>query len=140
MSPVNMVRILVRRSTSAGGAAKAGTPRGRQAESLWFTGHLPLRLKHFAPEMRVRGQSPPVLKTASMFRKFGPLIYSRCRRALHDEGLALRATEEVFVRVLPSLDDSRTAVAALSGACQSVCQRLQSTKKSGVDSTLGSTW
>ncbi len=85
-------------------------------------------------------QSPPVPKTASLFRKFGPLIYSRCRRALNDEALALRATEEVFVRVLDSLGDSRNAVEALSGVCEHVCRELQSTKKSGVGSTLGSTW
>lgn len=68
----------------------------------------------------------------ALYRKFGPLIYSRCRRSLRDEDLALKATQEVFVRVLRSLHEQRDqgAVEALSTACESVCRELQSPARS----------
>ena len=66
--------------------------------------------------------------TPALYRKFGPLIYSRCRRSLQNEELALQATQEVFVRVLRSLQEKveQGAVEALSTACESVCRELQS--------------
>lgn len=66
--------------------------------------------------------------TPALYRKFGPLIYSRCRRFLQNEELALQATQEVFVRVLRSLHEKveQGAVEALSTACESVCRELQS--------------
>jgi DNA-directed RNA polymerase specialized sigma24 family protein len=66
-------------------------------------------------------------RVPALYRKFGPLIYSRCRRALNDEELALRATQEVFLRVLKSLDDrvEQGAVEVLSTACENVCRELR---------------
>ena len=67
-----------------------------------------------------------MLKTAALYRKFGPLIYSRCNRTLHDEALAQQATEEVFVRVLRLLEGPVSgAVAALYTSCEHVCRELQ---------------
>ena len=59
----------------------------------------------------------------SLLRTFGPLIYSRCRRALNDERLAESAMQEVFFRVSPRLDptDVPAAVAVLASACELVC-------------------
>lgn len=66
-------------------------------------------------------------KLPALYRKFGPLIYSRCRRSLQNEELALQATQEVFVRVLRSLHEKveQGAVEALSTACENVCRELQ---------------
>lgn len=109
-------------------------------------GGLADRFRYFARGSAVNCQSPPVLKTTeldsstvahphthegnrlpALYRKFGPLIYSRCRRALHDDELALKATQEVFVQVLRALDDQleRGAVEALSSACEKVCLELR---------------
>ena len=92
----------------------------------------------------MRGQSPPVLKTTTsldsgtpthlvtasrlpaLYRKYGPLIYSRCRRILQDEALAQKATQEVFLRVLTALEgDGPRAVEALSQACETVCREFR---------------
>ena len=69
------------------------------------------------------------MDSRQLFVTFGPLIYSRCRRALRDdEALALSATEEVFVRVRKALEtaDSRGAVQVLARACEVVCGELVS--------------
>jgi RNA polymerase sigma-70 factor, ECF subfamily len=62
---------------------------------------------------------------ASLYRLFGPVIYSRCRRALVEEGAAVTATREVFERVQHVLDaaDPRSGVEAIARACESVCAR-----------------
>jgi len=61
-------------------------------------------------------QSTPV----SLYRLFGPVIYSRCRRALVEEGAAALATREVFERVQHLLDaaDPRSGVEAIARACE----------------------
>ena len=86
-------------------------------------------LKTAPLDARTRSQSQAHAghRVPALYRKFGPLIYSRCRRSLNDETLALRATQEVFVRVLKSLDDhlERGAVEMLSSACENVCRELQ---------------
>lgn len=66
-------------------------------------------------------------RVPALYRKFGPLIYSRCRRSLNDEALAMRATQEVFARVLKTLDEQleRGAVEVLSSACENVCRELR---------------
>ncbi|HEY0881165.1 MAG TPA: hypothetical protein VGD87_06535, partial [Archangium sp.] len=66
--------------------------------------------------LKIPTESVSSTRLAALYRKFGPIIFSRCRRALGDETLAEKATQEVFVRVLLNLDDSVGAVEALSGA------------------------
>jgi RNA polymerase sigma-70 factor, ECF subfamily len=39
-----------------------------------------------------------------LYRKFGPTIFSRCRRLLKDDHLAEDATQEVFVRVMKHIE------------------------------------
>lgn len=62
-------------------------------------------------------------RLAALLRTFGPVIYARCRRALHDEALAESAMQEVFSRIAPRLElsDARGAVAVLASACEVVC-------------------
>jgi RNA polymerase sigma-70 factor, ECF subfamily len=53
-------------------------------------------------------------RVSSLYRKYGPAIYSRCRRLLKDDALAEDATQEVFVRVLRHIEsapDDSTALA-----------------------------
>lgn len=51
---------------------------------------------------------------SDLYRRYGPAIYSRCRRLLKDDALAEDATQEVFVRVMRHLDsapDDKTVLA-----------------------------
>ncbi|MBS2027674.1 MAG: sigma-70 family RNA polymerase sigma factor [Deltaproteobacteria bacterium] len=43
-------------------------------------------------------------RLTDLYRRFGPLIFARCRRLLRDPALAEDATQEVFVRVYKHLD------------------------------------
>ena len=52
-------------------------------------------------------------RLAALYRKYGPAVYSRCRRILRDESLAEDATQEVFVRVLRHIDEAPDDEAAL---------------------------
>ncbi len=52
-------------------------------------------------------------RLAALYRRFGPAVYSRCRRILRDETLAEDATQEVFVRVLRHIDEAPDDEAAL---------------------------
>ncbi|HEY3448822.1 MAG TPA: sigma-70 family RNA polymerase sigma factor [Myxococcales bacterium] len=52
-------------------------------------------------------------RLAALYRKYGPAVYSRCRRVLRDESLAEDATQEVFVRVLRHIDEAPDDEAAL---------------------------
>jgi RNA polymerase sigma-70 factor (ECF subfamily) len=45
-------------------------------------------------------------RSAELYRKFGPAIYSRCRRRLKDDAAAENATQEVFLRVLKHLESA----------------------------------
>src|SRR5258705_12700761 len=45
-------------------------------------------------------------RVSRLYRKFGPAIYSRCRRLLKDDALAEDATQEVFVRVMRHIDSA----------------------------------
>src|SRR5438094_1120230 len=49
-----------------------------------------------------------------LYRKFGPAIYSRCRRLLKDDALAEDATQEVFVRVMRHIESAPDDKAALA--------------------------
>ena len=52
-------------------------------------------------------------RLTALYRMYGPIIYSRCRRLLGDGALAEDATQETFVRVHRHLDrapDSREAL------------------------------
>ncbi|MHB8877247.1 MAG: RNA polymerase sigma factor [Myxococcaceae bacterium] len=40
---------------------------------------------------------------AGLYRRYGPVIYSRCRRILRDDAAAADLTQEVFLRVLRQL-------------------------------------
>lgn len=63
-----------------------------------------------------------------LYRRFGPLILTRCRRALEDEALTERAAVEVFGRVWRRLDEHAGVmwIAAVSGQ---VCKELLDAKK-----------
>jgi RNA polymerase sigma-70 factor (ECF subfamily) len=52
-------------------------------------------------------------KVASLYRKYGATIFSRCRRLLRDEALAEDATQEVFVRVFRHIEAAPDDAAAL---------------------------
>ena len=54
------------------------------------------------------------VRAAALYRKFGPAIYSRCRRLLKDDALAEDATQEVFVRVFRHIESAPDEAAALS--------------------------
>ena len=53
-------------------------------------------------------------RVSSLYRKFGPAIYSRCRRLLKDDTLAEDATQEVFVRVMRHIESAPDDAAALA--------------------------
>jgi len=54
------------------------------------------------------------VRVGALYRKFGPAIYSRCRRLLKDDALAEDATQEVFVRVLRHIETAPDDAAALA--------------------------
>src|SRR4051794_1126624 len=43
-------------------------------------------------------------KVEALYAKLGPTIYSRCRRILKDHAAAEDATQEIFVKILRSVD------------------------------------
>jgi RNA polymerase sigma-70 factor, ECF subfamily len=49
-----------------------------------------------------------------LYRKFGAVIYSRCRRLLKDDALAEDATQEIFVRVMRHIESAPDDQAALA--------------------------
>ena len=53
-------------------------------------------------------------RVADLYRKYGPAIYSRCRRLLKDDALAEDATQEVFVRVMHHIKSAPDDKAALA--------------------------
>ncbi|MBX7100274.1 MAG: sigma-70 family RNA polymerase sigma factor [Myxococcaceae bacterium] len=53
-------------------------------------------------------------KVSDLYRKYGPVIYSRCRRLLKDDALAEDATQEVFVRVMRHIEAAPDDAAALA--------------------------
>ena len=60
-----------------------------------------------------RGVSQQV-KVAQLYRQYGGVIYSRCRRLLKDDSLAEDATQEVFVRVQRHIESAPDDTAALA--------------------------
>jgi RNA polymerase sigma-70 factor (ECF subfamily) len=54
------------------------------------------------------------VRVSTLYRKYGPAIFSRCRRLLKDDALAEDATQEVFVRVLNHIDSAPDDAAALA--------------------------
>lgn len=52
-------------------------------------------------------------RAATLYRKYGPLIFARCKRLLKDAALAEDATQEVFVRAFRNLDQAPDDRAAL---------------------------
>ncbi len=57
---------------------------------------------------------PSTGRVSDLYRKFGPAIYSRCRRLLKDDALAEDATQEVFVRVMKHIEAAPDDSAALA--------------------------
>ena len=55
-------------------------------------------------------------RAAELYRKFGAVIYSRCRRILRDPTAAEDATQEVFLRALKHLESAPSDAAARSVA------------------------
>ena len=63
------------------------------------------------------------LKTEA-YLKFGPVIYSRCRRLLKDDTLAQDATPEIFVRAIRQIEsagDDRTALSRIYEVLNDYC-------------------
>lgn len=63
-------------------------------------------------------------KAAELYRRFGPLIYARCRRILRDAALAEDATQEVFMRVwrhIAGAPDDRAALSWLYRISTNYC-------------------
>jgi RNA polymerase sigma-70 factor, ECF subfamily len=54
------------------------------------------------------------VRLEALYRRFGPVVYSRCRRVLRDATLAEDAAQEVFMRVQKHLDDMPDDRAALA--------------------------
>lgn len=53
-------------------------------------------------------------RVAALYKKYGPAIYSRCRRLLRDDVAAEDATQEVFLRVLRHIESAPNDSAALA--------------------------
>ena len=53
-------------------------------------------------------------RVEDLYRKYGSIIYSRCRRLLRDDALAQDATQDIFVRVMKHVDSAPGDQAALS--------------------------
>ena len=53
-------------------------------------------------------------RVEDLYRKYGSIIYSRCRRLLRDDALAQDATQDIFVRVMKHVDSAPSDQAALS--------------------------
>ena len=53
-------------------------------------------------------------RLTELYRKYGPVIYARCRKLLRDDSLAEDATQETFMRVYRHLDKAPDAEQALS--------------------------
>lgn len=53
-------------------------------------------------------------RVSDLYRKYGSVIYSRCRRLLKDDALAEDATQEVFVRVMRHIQSAPDDQAALA--------------------------
>ena len=60
------------------------------------------------------GGVDPSGRVAHLYRKYGPAIYSRCRRLLKDDALAEDATQEVFVRVMRHIESAPDDAQALA--------------------------
>ncbi|MBI3182611.1 MAG: sigma-70 family RNA polymerase sigma factor [Myxococcales bacterium] len=54
------------------------------------------------------------VRVQNFYEKYGPAIYSRCRRMLRDAAAAEDATQEVFLRVLRHIDTAPVDEAALA--------------------------
>jgi len=67
----------------------------------------------YVPRRRMRGALTKD-RVAVLYKKFGPAIYTRCRRILKDAAAAEDATQEVFLRVGRSLDEAPGSPEALA--------------------------
>lgn len=56
----------------------------------------------------------PAQRVDELYRRYGPTIYSRCRRLLRDASFAEDATQEVFLRVLRHIESVPEDAAALA--------------------------
>jgi RNA polymerase sigma-70 factor, ECF subfamily len=57
--------------------------------------------------------SPTKAKVASLYARFGPTIYARCRRLLKNPATAEDATQEVFLKVLKHIQSAPNEDAVL---------------------------
>ena len=62
----------------------------------------------------VAAATEPDARIEELYRKYGAIIYSRCRRLLRDEALAQDATQDVFIRVIKHIESVPGEQAALS--------------------------
>jgi RNA polymerase sigma-70 factor, ECF subfamily len=63
----------------------------------------------------------------TLYRRFGPVVYSRCRRILRDDALAEDAAHEVFMRVhrhLAEMPDDRASLAWIYRISTNYCLNL----------------
>lgn len=63
---------------------------------------------------RGRGGAPAAGdRLVELYKRFGPVIYSQCRRELKDDAAAEDATQKIFVRLLKQLEAAPDDAAAL---------------------------
>ncbi len=76
-------------------------------------------------------------RVQALYRKYGPAIYSRCRRLLRDDTLAEDATQEVFVRVLRHIEQAPadTAVAWIYRISTNYCLNVMRDQKRQAEPT-----
>jgi RNA polymerase sigma-70 factor, ECF subfamily len=75
-------------------------------------------------------------RASELYKKYGALIYSRCRRMLRDDAAAEDATQEVFIRVLRHIDaapDEKSALPWLYRICTNFCLNHLRDRKRFVD-------
>jgi RNA polymerase sigma-70 factor (ECF subfamily) len=63
-------------------------------------------------------------RLAELYRRYGPVIYARCRALLRDDAAAEDAVQEVFIRVLHHLEkapDDREALAWIYRISTNLC-------------------
>jgi RNA polymerase sigma-70 factor, ECF subfamily len=62
----------------------------------------------------MRSPNPPSQQVTQLYNRYGPAIFSRCRRLLRDPIAAEDATQEVFLRVLKHIGSAPEETAVLA--------------------------
>jgi RNA polymerase sigma-70 factor (ECF subfamily) len=64
------------------------------------------------------GAATAEARVAALYRRYGPSIYSRCKRLLRNEAMAEDAVQEVFLKVYRHLDQAPDDQAAWGWICR----------------------